>query len=263
MKHAITVIATAAAMMAAWAAPSSATEREEVNQTYQVGKDARLSLSNLNGAVTISGWDKSTIEVKATKTTSGSRERLDDVTINFDMKNDHLRIDVDYDDTKQWHNDGVSVEFEIQVPHAIDIKDIKLVNGDLEISDVDGDVAASSVNGEVAGDQLGGEVHLSTVNGGVSLKSVIGKDSIDLSSVNGSVTLMLPRKVNAKLSASTIHGDIRGELGHGVTHAGNSMDAVLGNGGMRIELSTVNGDIRIRRDGSGASADDDSEDDSD
>ncbi len=263
MKHAITAIATAAAMTVALAAPSSATEREEVNQSYPVGKDARLSLSNLNGAVTISGWDKKTIEVKATKTTSGSRERLDDVTINFDMKNDHLRIDVDYDDSKQWHDGGVGVEFEIHVPHATDIKDVKLVNGDLKITDVIGDVAASSVNGEVDGDQLGGEVHLSTVNGGVSLKSVVGHESIELSSVNGSVTLELPRKVNAKLSASTIHGDIRGDLGHGVTHAGSSLDAVLGNGGARIDLSTVNGDIRVRRDGSGAGADDDSEDDSD
>jgi DUF4097 and DUF4098 domain-containing protein YvlB len=263
MKHAITVIATVAAMTAALAAPSSATEREEINQVYQVGKNARLSLSNLNGAATISGWDKYTIEVKATKTTSGSRERLDDVTVNFDMKNDHLRIDVDYDDSEHWHDGGVGVSFEIHVPHSIEIKDIKLVNGDLEVSDVTGDVSASSVNGEVTGDQLGGEVHLSTVNGDVSLKSVVGHDSIELSSVNGSVDISLPRKVNAKVSASTIHGDVHGELAHGVTHAGSSMDAVLGNGGMRIELSTVNGDIRIRRDGSGARADDDSEDDSD
>ena len=263
MKHAITVLATVATMTAALAAPSSATEREEVNQTYQVGKDARLSLSNLNGSVSISGWDKKTIEVKATKTTSGSRERLDDVTINFDMKDDHLRIDVDYDDSEHWTDGGVGVEFDIQVPRATRIKDIKLVNGDLEITNITGDVSASSVNGEVTGDKLGGEVQLSTVNGDVSLKTVVGDDSIELSSVNGSVTLLLPKKVNATLSASTIHGDVRGDLGHGVTHAGSSMDAVLGSGGTRIELSTVNGDIRIRRDGSGARADDDSEDDSD
>lgn len=263
MKHAITVIATVAAMTVAWAAPSSATEREVVDQTYPVGKDARLSLSNLIGDVAVSGWDKNTIEVKATKTTSGSRERLDDVTINFDMKNDHLRIDVDYHDGKQRHDDGVEVEFEIHVPRATDIKDIKVVNGHILIADITGDVAASSVNGEVVGDRLGAEVHLSTVNGNVSLKSVMGHESIELSSVNGSVDISLPRKVNAKLSASTIHGDVHGELAHGVTHAGNSMDAVLGTGGMRIELSTVNGDIRIRRDGSGAHADDDSEDDSD
>lgn len=264
MKHTITVLATAAAMTMTLIAPSSATEREEINQTYPVGKDARLSLSNLNGPATITGWDKKTIEVKATKTTSGSRERLDDVTVNFDMKDDHLRIDVDYDDSDHWTDGGVGVEFEIHVPRAIEIKDIKLVNGDLHIEDVAGDVSASSVNGEVAGKQLGGEVHLSTVNGDVSLTTSVGRDAIELSSVNGSVTLELPRKVNAKLSASTIHGDIRGDLGHGVTHAGSSMDAVLGSGGARIELGTVNGDIRIRRaDGDGARTDDDTEDDSD
>jgi len=135
------------------------------------------------------------------------------------------------------------------------------VNGGLDISGLRGDVNAASVKGDVTGEGLSGETHLSTVNGDVSLSSVKGHDAIELSSVNGSVTLYLPKNANAKLSASTVHGDIRGDLGNGVTHAGSSMDAVLGSGGPRIELGTVNGDIRIRR--VGDKSDDDSDDDSD
>jgi DUF4097 and DUF4098 domain-containing protein YvlB len=274
MKHTIMTLLTAT-LVAALATPSfckgdkdsnSKREKEVINQAYEVGKNARLSLNNLNGAATITGWDKNTIEVTATKRAS-SRERLDDATVQFDMKNDHLRIEVDYefgDDNQIRYNDGmVEVEFEIRVPRGIEIDRIELVNGGIDISDLSGDVSASSVNGDVSGDQLAGEIHLSTVNGDVSLRTVVGDDSIELSSVNGSVDISLPRNVNAKVSASTVHGDVHGQLAKGVTHAGSSMDAVLGNGGMRIELSTVNGDIRIRRDGNGASADDDSEDDSD
>lgn len=224
------------------------TEREESTQSYKVGKSPRVSLSNLNGTAEITGWNGDTIEVRVTKFTSGPRARLDDVVVNVDLDGDHLRIEVEYEDTDDWHNDGVSVDFEIRVPRATSLVNVKLVNGDLKIRDLAGDIEASSVNGEVSGIDLSGKVHLSTVNGDVSLVSV-GDEPIWLKSVNGGVTLVLPKNVNADISASTIHGDISGKLARGVTHAGSSMDAVLGSGGRRIELVTVNGDIEIRRAG--------------
>ncbi len=280
MKHTIMTLTMVALVAAALGAPLAGkgeksrntrglSETEMINQTYEVGKNARLSLSNLNGAVTVTGWDKNTIELKATKR-AGSRELLDDADVQVNFNDDHLRVEVEYDfdddgeedETVTFNGDNlVEVEFEIFVPRHTVIRRIELVNGGLEITDLTGDVSASSINGDVTGEELLGETHLSTVNGDVTLSSVKGHREIELSSVNGSVTLYLPKNVNAKLSASTVHGDIRGDLGHGVTHAGSSMDAVLGTGGPRIELGTVNGDIRIRRAGSDqrGGSDDDSD----
>ncbi len=261
MKHtSMTIaVATLAALALAVSAAgrsgrdSSKSERDETKYDFDTGKHPRLSLSNLNGGAVVTGWDRDAIEVTASKSTSGPRENLDDVKVKCDMDSDHLQIEVDYDELfdrdDDWDDDGVTVEFEIRVPRGIEIDAVELINGSLEITDVTGDVEASSVNGAVAGKQLGGVVRLSTVNGDVSLSNVIGDDAIRLSSVNGSVTLTLPNKVNAKISASTVHGDVRGDLGHGVTHSGSSMDAVIGTGGRRIELGTVNGDIKIRRAG--------------
>jgi DUF4097 and DUF4098 domain-containing protein YvlB len=222
-------------------------QREELNQVYEVGKSPSLSLSNLNGAARITGWDRSTIEVKAVKSTSGSRERLDDATVKFDMKDDHLRIQVEYEDDGGRNNDDFKVEFEIHVPRGTRVDTIKLVNGDLDVSGITAEVEASAVNGDVTGTQLTGAVQLSTVNGDVSLTNIAGGDPIQLKSVNGSVTIVLPGDINAKLSASTVHGDISGDFEHGFTYAGLSMDVVLGSGGTSIDLDTVNGDIRIRR----------------
>ena len=252
MKHTIVTTLGAVLVSTAFLTTMSAAkdEREEINQVYQAGKDARLSLSNLNGGVRITAWDKNTIEVKAVKTTSGPRELLDEVTVKMRMNDDHLRIEVEYDfdDDRSYHDgDLVEVEFEINVPRGIRVDAVELVNGNLDVSGVEGDVDASSVNGEVTGARLAGDVQLSAVNGDVSLTGIVGYESIRLSSVNGSVAIVLPREVNAKLTASTVHGEVHGDLGHGVTHAGSSLDAVLGSGGARIDLGTVNGDIRIRR----------------
>lgn len=278
MKHTIMTMSVAALLALTLAVPAAGgkserkgkSEREETQYEFDTGKNPRLSLSNLNGGARITGWDRNAIEVTATKITSGPREHLDDVKVKCDMGSDHLQIEVDYDDLFErdddWDGDGVTVEFDIRVPRGIEIDAVELVNGSLEITDVTGDVEASSVNGGVTGKQLGGVVRLSTVNGDVSLSNVIGDDTIRLSSVNGSVTLTLPNKINAKISASTVHGDVHGDLGHGVTHAGSSMDAVIGTGGRRIELGTVNGDIKIRRAGGSDASDKkdrDSDDDSD
>ncbi|HXV14524.1 MAG TPA: DUF4097 family beta strand repeat-containing protein [Candidatus Krumholzibacteria bacterium] len=263
MKHTIVTLAQLVLISAVLATPvaskgekktgHNAPETEVIKRVYDVGKNARLSLANLNGTATITGWDKNTIEVTATKR-ANARERLADATVQFDLLDDHLRVEVVYDfghgDDFNGNDGLVSVDFEIRVPRHVDIRRVELVNGGIDVSDLTGDVRVSSVNGDVMGEKLSGETRLSTVNGDVSLSSVKGHDSIELSSVNGSVTLYLPPNANAKLSASTVHGDIRGDLGHGVTHAGSSIDAVLGNGGPRIGLGTVNGDIRIRRAGS-------------
>lgn len=248
MAHTIKAILATVLLSALLVSTSAGkSEREESTQSYKVGKSPRVSLSNLNGTAEISGWNGDTIEVKVTKFTSGPRERFDDVAVNVDLDGDHLRIEVEYDDTDDWDSDGVSVDFEIRVPRGTSLENVKLVNGDLEIRDLAGDIEASSVNGDVSGIELSGDVHLSTVNGDVSLVSA-GDEPIRLKSVNGGVTLVLPKNANAKLSASTVHGDISGKLARGVTHAGSSMDAVLGSGGRRIELGTVNGDIEIRHD---------------
>jgi hypothetical protein len=244
------------------------TETEVDKHTYEVGKNARLTLSNLNGGVTVTGWDKNEFEVTVNKRAS-SKELLDDAEVMADFDGDHLRIEVEYDfdddgekdETINFDGDDLIVAFEIRAPRGAEIRRLELVNGSVEIRGLTGDVNAASVNGNVDGEELSGETRLSTVNGNVTLSSITTHDDIELSSVNGSVTLYLPKNVNAKLTASTVHGDIRGELGHGVTHAGGSMDAVLGSGGPRIELGTVNGDIRIRR--AGSDKRDDSDDDSD
>ncbi len=274
MKHTSIILVTAMLATAALATTavckgdkdkSNTSNRQEFkevsDQTFDVGKGSRLSLSNLNGPATITGWDKNSIAVKATKRARSEKD-LELAVVTFDMKNGHLRIEVEYEDELEWREGRfASVEFEIQVPRDVEIDHFELVNGGIDLSNLTGDIQVSSVNGSIDALELSGRTQLSTVNGDVTLESSKGHDDIELSSVNGSVTLFLPGTVNAKISASTVHGDIRGDLGNGVTHAGNSMDAVLGSGGPRIELGTVNGDIRIRRAGSSARGESDHDSD--
>jgi DUF4097 and DUF4098 domain-containing protein YvlB len=225
--------------------------KEESHQTFDAGKKGTLTLSNINGDVTVTGYDGTTIEVDAVKHAS-SQERLDEIEIESSMKNGHVVIKVDIEDHRGWdHNSDASVNFTIRVPRGTRLDEVELVNGDLDLDGIEGEVDASSVNGDVTATGLSGAVELSAVNGDVEL-AVTGKvDAIRLHSVNGAVELTVPSDASAKVSASTVHGSIRGtgsiKAEKGIV--GSSLTSVLGKGEGRISLDTVNGDIRIYHEG--------------
>ena len=249
----ITLAPAVFALVASASTLASARAHETVNQVYDTSDHPRLSLRNINGDATIEGWDKNRIEVTAVKSAS-SQDRLDDLDVKFDMDHDYLRIGVDIDSDHHWshHEEGPNVEFTIHVPRGTRISGMSLVNGDVEITNVTGDVEASSVNGTVSGEKLGGDINLSTVNGRVELVATADAGAIRLHSVNGDVMLTLPKKFDARIEAGTLHGNITAVEGMDVeatSFTGSSMRGTIGKGGMKVDLNTVNGSIRIQREG--------------
>jgi DUF4097 and DUF4098 domain-containing protein YvlB len=240
--------------------PAGVSARVEVKdvQVFDTGRQPRLSLKNINGNLTVEGWDKDRIEVTIVKTAS-SQELMEKIRVEARMDDNYLRIvgdfeDMDDDDGRNFNSKIAKIEFALKVPHGTRIHTIELINGNVELHNIEGDVDASSVNGRVSGEKLGGDVELATVNGEVSLVASGSVDSIRLHSVNGSVTLVLPKSFDANISAGTLHGDIYGMNGLDVDEArftGSSMQGKIGKGGLKVDLNTVNGSIEIRREGEG------------
>jgi len=245
---ALVSIATVAGAQAVFAANEV---REELRQTYPLDKQGKVRLDNVNGDVRIVTWDREEIKVDAIKRAK-KQEHLDEVKIEVDAKADRIRIKTKYPDSKSRRNkdNSVSVEYLLTVPKSSRLDGINTVNGGVEIEKVGGDVKASSVNGAVKADGLSGEVELSTVNGSLKANFAQLKKSVSLKSVNGSVTVALPPETNARVSANTVSGGISSDFALQVKKhfpIGRNLDEKIGEGGPAIELSTVNGGIRIDR----------------
>jgi DUF4097 and DUF4098 domain-containing protein YvlB len=91
-------------------------------------------------------------------------------------------------------------------------------------------------------------VSAETVNGAidVALSSLPADASISLETVNGSIALSLPAKVDADLSASVVHGRISTRRALTASERSErTLRARLGQGGARLDLSSVNGSIRV------------------
>ncbi len=97
-----------------------------------------------------------------------------------------------------------------------------------------------------------GQVRLSTING--KCEAIFGRlnetKSISLGSINGPVAMMIPSNSNAEIKASTVHGGISNDFGLPVRrgdHVGRDLAGQIGQGGARIKLGNVNGNISVKR----------------
>lgn len=240
------------ALVAASVAVADVTE--EVSFSYTINNGGRISLDNINGDVTITGGKGDAVEITAFKK-ADNQEYLDGIEIRIDASDDTIRIDTKHPDSKRsfWgSSDGGSVTYTLTVPASVNLDSIESVNGDIEISGVLGTVKAETVNGGIEANDLSENVSLETVNGSVHayFTSLRGNQKVDCETVNGKVSLYLPANADASITAETVNGGIDGEEFGLVTNkgfVGRDMDGEVGNGSARVNLSTVNGGIKIRK----------------
>ncbi len=146
-------------------------------------------------------------------------------------------------------NNDVTVDFDVQVPAGIEFNG-QTVNGEMSAEGLKGDVRASTVNGSVRVSTTG-LAEASTVNG--SVYAQMGRadwtNDLEFSTVNGGITLILPGKLDTELRANTVNGDIETDWPLTITgrFSQRRLRGTIGAGGRGLTLSTVNGEIRLKK----------------
>jgi hypothetical protein len=220
-----------------------------------------LEVIAINGGINVSPSVGNAVAIGVEKRTSGSS--LDDVQVKVEQLAEGIVVcalyrnedstfpsgckETDRAKRRTKRNVNVTTTFTIQMPASSNLK-VATVNGGIKVVGLAAQVDASSVNGgiDVA---TTGRASARTVNGGVHVN--VGRLDQDcrFSTVNGKIVLAVAGPVNADLSASTVNGRI--ETDFPITAMGSlsrrSLKGRIGNGGPQLELSTVNGGIRIER----------------
>ncbi len=241
------VFAAALAIILAPSAYAVNNVTEEFHKTVPLNASGQVSLENVNGAAEITGWERNEVQIDAVKT-ARDQQRLDEAKIEVEGSGDSVRIRTRYPEGHN-NNNPASVHYTIHVPMNARLDSVSLVNGPLNVSKVSGEVIASLVNGKLTASDLAGRAKLSTVNGSVhaQYQSLNNVSEVRISSVNGSIDLLLPASPNADISASTVNGGITTDFPIQVQgkFMGHRMSGTLGSGGTKIELSNVNGSSHV------------------
>lgn len=231
---------------------ASAEVTQTIEETHPFKRDAVVRVSNINGSIDITTWDKEEVSIVAVKK-GKTQEDLDRITVIIEARSDRLVIDTKHERGAWWqfwkNSTNGGVNYTLRVPAAVTLEEIETVNSGVKIDGVTGTVRAKTVNGSVELRGLAATASLETVNGRVVAEFVRVPDDarINLESVNGACEITLPSDANAHINASTVNGGIHSDLPITTTKSTKrSLEGTLGSGGARIALSTVNGGVQIR-----------------
>ena len=228
----------------------------------QVGAGQWLEIKGVNGSIKAQPSSSNQIEVEAVK--RADRSDPDEVKIEVVQGRAGVTICAIYPapENKQanectqgerWNsnsrNNDVRVDFIVRVPRGTQL-DARTVNGGVTLDGMTADVNAHTVNGSVRIETTG-LAQAATVNGSinVSMGRADWQDILEFTTVNGEITLELAGDVNTEVRATTVSGSIgtdyplalKGRFGP------KRISGTIGRGGRELSLTTVNGDIEIRK----------------
>jgi DUF4097 and DUF4098 domain-containing protein YvlB len=152
-----------------------------------------------------------------------------------------------------WHSstedNDVKVDFQVQVPAGVEFNG-QTVNGEMSAEGLGADVKASTVNGSVRVTTTG-LAEASTVNGSVYVQMGCANwtNELEFSTVNGDITIIFPAKLDTEIRASSVNGDMESDFPMTVTgrFGPRRWRGTIGQGGRSLSLSTVNGEIRLKK----------------
>jgi len=211
--------------------------RATETRTVGLAAGAPLRVSNVNGRIRVTGWDRAEVEFTgAFKPGRGGEQ----VKVVLEPRQGGLEVRGEYPKNG---NNGPECQMELKVPRSA-LSSLETVNGSLEVREVSGKVAVKTVNGEITLELLGGGLKAETVNGSIR-GSGIG-DQVEARTVNGDIRLST-KGLKGRLEAKTLNGTlkIKGEGATDVQVSKRHMGATFGGGDRPLRLETLNGDITL------------------
>ena len=244
-------------------AAAQATAQTDFEWTGQLAQGQRIEVIGVNGSIRASAAPGGNVMVTAVKT-AGNRGNPSEVRIETVAHTGGVTVCVIYpsQDGRQPNtcqaggrgqnnsrDNDTRVDFTVQVPAGIGLA-ARTVNGSVDAERLQSDTDATTVNGSV-NVSTSGTARATTVNGSInaSMGQAQWANGGTFKTVNGQVTVRLPSAVNADVRMSTVSGGIHSDFPLQVsTDPGpKRAEGVLGGGGQRLDVTTVNGEINLLR----------------
>lgn len=261
-------------------------ESNTIEKTIALDNSAASTLlvKNINGAVSVEGYDGNTIQLVVERTISAkNKERLQEglADVQLGIKEDGNTVVVYIEapfatlkkgNSGRWHynvnHDNVRYEYtfdmKLRVPENIKLEASSVNGGTVSVENFKGDVEAHNVNGGVSLSNVSGSSSAGTVNGAIQaeLNSLPG-EAVAYTTVNGDIKVFYPEQLAADVSFETLNGDFYTDFEEvsqrpgEVEKAGNGKKVVyridkgaelsVNGGGSPLKFKTINGDVYLQK----------------
>ncbi len=214
---------------------------------YPLPAGGSVSVENVQGEISVEGWDRAEVEITAAKIGKDPDDHLEDVRVVTEMGIESLAFRTVYPP----HMDKpVRVDYRLRVPRQVQLATLRTLEGNIAVHSVEGSVDARTLSGNIVEMSVTGRVTARTLTGSilVSLKALpAGTRPLLMDTVNGNIDLLLPPRPNADLELSTLDGSIQGNYAFqaSTVPGDRTRRTRLGLGGVTVALRTVRGTIRV------------------
>ena len=264
------------------------TDKEEIHIVIgpdRYNADSEFSIKNINGDVSVVGYDGDEIVIEGTKEIWGRKGKKvsDEDAAKFNIKVEEHEGDLfaymeapgvhaEFYEGKMdyhWHDDedrediNFSFDLRIKVPKNLALNASTVNGGELRIEDMRGDVNAHNVNGSVYVKDVIGLTKANTVNGDIEVWFLESpKWDTRFHTVNGTIEIYSPKDLNAVVTFESIHGELytdfervktlpnrldKQKSGDGFRYRINKNSPIqIGDGGPEMSFEMVNGSAYIR-----------------
>jgi DUF4097 and DUF4098 domain-containing protein YvlB len=224
---------------------------EVFDRTIPLAPTGSFAIRNVNGPVTVEGWDRDAVEVHAVKTADHGSAVLSEARIDVAASADAVSV------TTVYPRNGtaeIAVAYTVRVPRRALLQQVATVNGAVRVDGVAGPGELRSVNGNIDVSDSAGGLSAHTTNGNIHMAfaKLNAPGPLTMETINGSIVLAVPKDASASLEAASLNGDFRSELPLVVTaaygaiaHGPRQIRGQLGDGSTALYLHTVNGAIRV------------------
>jgi DUF4097 and DUF4098 domain-containing protein YvlB len=244
-------------------------ERDEKH--FSVSGKPDINLRTFDGSIKVEPWDKNEVQVVIEKRGT-SKAATDTIEVRADQEGNKITIETRVPQAHGFRfSYSRSASLKVFVPATADVT-ARSGDGSIELDGVSGHLQLTSGDGSIRALHVGGELDVHTGDGSVTVSGKLaavrarsGDGSVrinadtgssptadwDITTGDGSVTLVVPDGFGAELDAHTGDGGIHmtditlsnvtGRIGR------NSIKGRLGSGGPTVRVRTGDGSISLRR----------------
>jgi DUF4097 and DUF4098 domain-containing protein YvlB len=248
---AIGAVLLLASLAPAFALDAKAVYEETVDQTFPLGTDGSFTLTNRNGGIELSAWDKNEVRIVAEKrmrldgggwwlarfiglkqttieSDADAQELFKKLSIEFTGDEKSRTVTTHYPESRDVN---CQVSYRISAPRGAKVS-LETVNGGIQVDGVGGGAQLETTSGSVSVENVRGPIRVETTNGRVTLERVTGEitaeatngsvtarlipdaklENVELRSVNGSIRLYVPAAAGFHLNARTVNGSVNCDL---------------------------------------------------
>ena len=225
---------------------------DETRKTFELKPGARVEVQGFNGRVEIQTSDTNTAEVFVRRTgdnPSSLRRR----ELIIEQTSDGLIVRSKQNHVGIWdHLFGrdPNEEVSIKAPRRIALA-LRGINGPVFSSDIEGPVEIRGINGRAELGAITESAEIDGINGSIAVGlNRLGERGVHIRGVNGNIELKLAAGLNADLTARGMNGGVKSEIAEVAVEKNDNWSrysAHIGSGGAPIDISGMNGNVRLTR----------------